>query len=160
MDTWQWSRVLHVLGVVLWIGGLSFVTLILLPLTRRWPDAADQNRLFGYAERRFAMWARGTTLVTGLSGFAMLYLSHGWSRFAQPDQWWLYAMVGIWAVFTMMLFVVEPLILHRWIHAHVKQDPVGTMRRLHLMHIVLLTLSLITIAGAVAGSHGGNLLAW
>ncbi|MEO8838783.1 MAG: hypothetical protein ABI351_08715 [Herbaspirillum sp.] len=157
MDALLWSRVLHVLGVVIWIGGVSFVTLILLPASIRRPGASEQSRLFASAESSFAWWARGATLITGLTGFYMLYLTNGWSRFARPDQWWLYAMVTIWAIFTLMLFVVEPLLLHRWVRANVKRDPAGTMRRLHRAHLVLLTLSLITIAGAVAGSHGGNL---
>jgi uncharacterized membrane protein len=35
MDPATVARVLHVLGVVLWIGGLAFVTTILLPSVRR-----------------------------------------------------------------------------------------------------------------------------
>ncbi len=37
MSVWLWSRVLHVLGVVIWIGGVTFVTLVLLPAVRRLP---------------------------------------------------------------------------------------------------------------------------
>lgn len=157
MDAWLWSRVLHVLGVVIWIGGVGFVTLVLLPAVRRQPD---QHQLFEQAEGRFAWWARGTTLVTGLSGFYMLYLSNGWSRFAQPGQWWLHAMVAVWLIFTLMLFVLEPLVLHRLFRRIAQHDPRGLMLRIQRMHVFLLLISLITVAGAVAGSHGGNLLAW
>jgi len=157
MNAWLWARVLHVLGVVVWIGGVAFVTLVLLPAARRQPDS---HRLFEQAEGRFAWWARGATLLTGLSGFAMLALSDGWGRFAQPGQWWLHAMLAVWVIFTLMLFVIEPLLLHRLFRRIARHDPRGLMRRIQLLHVFLLTISLITVAGAVAGSHGGNLLAW
>jgi uncharacterized membrane protein len=160
MNAWQWSRVLHVLGVVIWIGGVGFVTLVLLPAVRTLPDVANRHRLFELAEGRFAWWARGATLVTGLSGFYMLYLTDGWSRFTQSGQWWLHAMVAVWAIFTLMLFVLEPLVLHRMFARLAQRDPHGLMRRIQRMHVFLLVISLITVAGAVAGSHGGNLLAW
>jgi uncharacterized membrane protein len=160
MNAWLWSRVLHVLGVVVWIGGVAFVTLVLLPAVRRAADGAGQHALFERVEGRFAWWARGATLVTGLSGFTMLYLSDGWGRFAQPGQWWLHAMVTVWAIFTLMLFVLEPLVLHRVFRDVAQRDPAGTMRRIQRMHVFLLTISLITVAGAVAGSHGGDLFAW
>lgn len=158
MNAWLWSRVLHVLGVVIWIGGVAFVTLVLLPAIRRQVDGDPEQ--FERAEGRFSWWARGATLVTGMSGFYMLHLSDGWGRFAQPGQWWLHAMVAVWLVFTLMLFVLEPLFLHRRMHQAVMQDGATALRRIQRLHEVLLVASLVTVAGAVAGSHGGNLLAW
>jgi hypothetical protein len=57
-----------------------------------------------------------------------------------------------------MLFVAEPLILHRWLLARAKVEPEATFRLVERFHRILLTLSLITIVGAVAGSHGLLLL--
>ncbi len=57
----------------------------------------------------------------------------------------------------MMLFVLEPLVLHRWFRARAIQEPKKTFRRIQRLHWVLLLLSLITVAGAVAGSHGWRL---
>ena len=44
--------------------------------------------------------------------------------------------------------------LHRWFAARARRDPGSTFILLHRMHWVLLALSLLTVAGAVAGSHG------
>ena len=63
-------------------------------------------------------------------------------------------MVLVWGVFTLMLFVLEPLWLHRWFEARAQRDLEGTFAIITRMHWVLLALSVITIAGAVAGSHG------
>jgi len=71
------ARVLHVLGVVLWIGGVGMVTTVLLPATKRMKTSAERIMFFEAVERGFALQARVTTLVTGLSG---LYLVHKLNR--------------------------------------------------------------------------------
>ena len=38
----------------------------------------------------------------------MLYRFDMWDRFRYGAYWWLDAMVGVWLVFTLMLFVFEP----------------------------------------------------
>ena len=35
-----------------------------------------------------------------------------------------------------------------------QRDPAGTFRRIERLHRVLLTISLVTVLGAVAGAHG------
>ncbi len=149
------ARVLHVLGVVLWIGGVAFVTLVLLPAAVRDPDPARGIEAFEQFERRFSFQAKLWTLLTGLSGFYIAWRLGLWPRFAQLQFWWMHAMVAIWLVFTVVLFVLEPLVLHRWFAARARRDPAGTLQLISRFHWVLLIASLITVAGVVAGSHGG-----
>lgn len=148
------ARVLHVLAVVLWIGGVAMVTTVLLPAVRRLESGARRIELFETIEGRFAWQARFTTLLAGLTGFYMVYRLHAWSWFAQPRMWWLHAMVCVWALFTFMLFVAEPLFLHRWLRRRAQVDPDGTFALICRLHWVLLALSLVTLAGTVAGAHG------
>lgn len=148
------ARVLHVLGVVLWIGGVAMVTTVLLPATKRMKTPAERVAFFETVERGFALQARVTTLVTGLSGFYLVHELNLWQRFMHVQYWWLHAMVAIWAVFTLMLFVIEPLFLHRWFIERARREPESTFRLITRFHWVLLGLSLVTVAGAVAGSHG------
>ena len=154
MEAWAYARALHVLGVVLWIGGVSMVTLSLLPAAREIGPADRPLQLFEQVERRFARQSRWTTTLVGASGFYLVFSLDLWSRFTQPSHWWMAAMVIVWAVFSLMLFVLEPLVLHRWFERRARRDPAGTMRLLLRMHWVLLAISLLTIAGAVTGSHG------
>jgi uncharacterized membrane protein len=149
------ARVLHVLGVVLWIGGVAFVTLVLLPAALRHPDPARGVEIFEQAERRFALHAKAWTLLTGLSGLYLTWRFDLWWRFAEADFWWMHAMVAIWLVFTVVLFVLEPLALHRWFSTRARRDPAGALQLMQHLHRALLLASLITVAGAVAGSHGG-----
>jgi uncharacterized membrane protein len=147
-------RALHVLGVVLWIGGVAFVTTVLLPAVRRLKSPAERVAFFEEVERRFAWQARATTLLVGATGFHLTAAWDLWSRFGSPGYWWMHAMVAVWAIFTVMLFIAEPLFLHRRLIERAKHDPEGTFRRIERMHWVLLTISLVTVLGAVAGAHG------
>jgi uncharacterized membrane protein len=72
MDDVTIARALHVAAVVLWIGGVGFVTTVLLPTLRRLPDPAEQAALFQAVERRFGAQARASVIVVGLSGLYML----------------------------------------------------------------------------------------
>ena len=149
------ARALHVLGVVLWIGGVGFVTTVLLPAVRRMKDPNDRVAFFEAVEGRFAWQARGTTLLVGLSG---LYLVYAWElgdRFTQIAYWWLHAMVFVWVVFSVMLFLAEPLFLHRWFLARATSKPTETFRLIQVLHWILLIISLVTVLGATMGSHGG-----
>jgi uncharacterized membrane protein len=151
------ARALHVVTVVLWIGGVAFVTLVLLPAVAQFREPAERVAFFGRVEAGFARQARITTLLAGLSGVYLAYRLDAWSRFADPGFWWMHAMVVVWLIFTVMLFLLEPLWLHRWFAARAARDPEGTFRLLWRMHFLLLTISLIAVAGAAAGSHGWRL---
>jgi len=154
MDDAALARALHVVGVVLWIGGVGFVTTVLLPAVRRLKEPDERVAFFEAVERRFAWQARGTTLLVGGSGLYLLHAWDLWDRFFQPGFWWMHAMVLIWLIFTVMLFVAEPLFLHRWFLDNARRRPEATFRLIERLHRVLLLLSLITVLGATAGSHG------
>lgn len=145
-------RAAHVLGVVIWIGGVAFVTMVLLPGLAA--DYAPARRLqaFHRLEGRFTWIARASVAVVGVSGVWMARRLELWPRFSDPTAWWLHAMVGVWAVFALILFVAEPLVLHRRMAQ--SRDPARTFRRLALMHWVLLAVSLVAVFGAAAGAHG------
>ena len=145
------ARALHVLSVVLWIGGVAMVTLVLIPNVLRNGGSVEQFEAF---ERGFATQSRITVLLAGVSGFYMVWRLDLWARFTEPRFWWMHAMTLVWLVFSAVLYVLEPWVLHRWFHAQSAVDALGTMRRVQTLHRVLLVVSLLTIAGAVAGSHG------
>jgi hypothetical protein len=69
----------------------------------------------------------------------------------------MHAMVCLWLLFTVVLFVAEPLVLHRRFHTRAIAVPDAAFALLHRAHWLLLGLSVITILGAVAGSQGVSL---
>jgi len=154
LDKFALARVIHVLAVVLWIGGVAMVTTVLIPAIRKMSSDTDPTTIFERIESRFAWQARITILLAGLSGFYMLYYLDQWNRYTEPRFWWIHAMTLVWAIFMFVLFVAEPLFLHRLFRQHAQRDPVKTLAFVHRFHIILLVLGLVTTAGAVAGSHG------
>ena len=154
MEKYAFARVVHVLAVVLWIGGVAMVTTVLLPTIRRMTSKDEQVTTFERVESRFALQAKITTLLTGLSGFYMLFYTDAWHRYTELRFWWVHAMTIVWVIFTLVLFVAEPLFLHRLFKESASKDPIKTFAIVHRLHWVALALSLVTIAGAVAGSHG------
>jgi uncharacterized membrane protein len=150
------ARVLHVLAVILWIGGVGFVTLVLLPALRAQAGTPDWLARFAALEQRFAWQARIVSLLAGLTGLYLIVDYDLWDRFGYLNFWWMHGMVLVWALFTFVLFLGEPLFLDRWLRQRTARDAAGTHRLVYRLHMVLLILSLIVAAGAVAGSHGGH----
>lgn len=148
------ARAFHVVGVVLWIGGVAFVTTALIPSLRNMTDTDKRWALFEQLEGKFAFQARIVTLVTGLTGFYMLEYMQAWGRYHQLQFWWIHLMTLIWLLFTLVLFVLEPLVLHRRFKRMAAEHSDRAFALLHRMHKVLLALSLIAVFGTVAGVHG------
>ncbi len=156
MNEFILARVIHVLSVVLWIGGVAMVTTVLLPILTRMQSPSEAMTFFGNFRRRFAAQARYTTLLVGFSGFYMVYVLDAWYRFTEWQYWWMHTMVFIWLVFSVMLFVMEPRARRRQSQSGIPVQNISadTFVKIQRMHWILLGLSLITVAGAVAGSHG------
>ena len=158
MDDVVIARALHVLAVVIWIGGVAMVTMVVLPAVRRGDIGPNRLRAFEAIERRFVWHARLATVIVGLTGFYMTDRLGLWGRFGSAEFWWMHAMVCLLLLFTLLLFVAEPLGLHRRFHARALAAPDAAFALLHRAHWLLLALSVITILGAVAGSQGMSLL--
>jgi len=150
------ARAIHVLAVLIWIGGVAFVTMVMIPACRAMAEPEAQLELFERLEHRFAAIARWSVLLAGASGLWLTWLLGAWDRFADPAAWWwMHGMVAVWTIFAVMLFILEPFVLQKLFAKLSRRDPLGTMARIQRVHVVLLTVSLVVVAGAVAGSHGG-----
>lgn len=145
------ARAFHVLSVVHWIGGVSFVTLVVLPLARC--SGAAGVDLFERVEHGFSRQVRVSIPLAGASGFWMTWRMDLWDRFGAPAFWWMTAMVAVWSLFMTVVFVIEPLFGARLAHA-ARQRPAAFLTRALRLHILLLLASAITVLGASAGAHG------
>jgi uncharacterized membrane protein len=151
------ARAIHVVSVVMWIGGVYFVTTVIIPKLRKEKDHKLRLEQFESVERKFALQAKYITVVAGLTGFYMVHYLNAWERFLHIQFWWLQLMSFVWLVFTVVLFLLEPLVLHRWFHKNAETNSDRTFALLHNFHKVILTISLVAVFGAVAGSHGLHL---
>lgn len=153
MDDVVLARAVHVLSVVHWIGGMAFVTLVVLPVARRAVDPHKGLALFEAVEQRFSAQVRLSVPLAGLSGFYMAERLDAWPRLLDAAQWWLGAMVLLWLLFMAILFVVEPVAGHRLVEAG-RVDPGGLLRLVERIHWLLLAASTVVVAAAVLGAHG------
>jgi uncharacterized membrane protein len=65
------TRALHVLAVVIWIGGVAKATRVVLPAVKRGDLGTDRLSAFREIERRFIWQARTAFIVAGMSGFCV-----------------------------------------------------------------------------------------
>ncbi|MFA7602834.1 MAG: hypothetical protein WCY29_07480 [Novosphingobium sp.] len=152
MDDFTLARVLHILAIVAWIGGVAFVTTVLMPAIRRNEPPSARLAAFHRVEAGFAWQARLWVGLAGLTGLWMIHRADLWYRFAELRFWRMHAMVAVWAVFAAMLYVIEPLFLHRRMER--SRTPEADFARMERMHRLLLAASLVTLVGAMAGAHG------
>ena len=148
------ARALHILAIVHWIGGVFMVTAMILPAVARMEEPKKRITLFEKVEARFATQAKISVTLAGVTGFYMTHRLHAWDRFLDPGYWWMHAMVLVWTVFTVVLFVAEPLFLHAWFLRKAKRSPDGAIALVQRFHWVLLSVSLVAIGAAALGAHG------
>lgn len=145
------ARAVHVLGVIWWVGGVAMVTASILPALKNAGLADDERlRIFRTIRGRFVWQARAAVLLVGVSGAYLLAYLGGFTRLRMGlAGWWIDLMVLTWAVFALILFVLEPLGLMR--RTGIARKP----RAFFLMHVFLLTLALVTAGSGVIWAHGG-----
>lgn len=139
---------IHLLAVVWWVGGVAMVTATLLPIVNRLPGPERIQRI-RELEHRFANQARVAVVLVGITGFWMLGLTGGLARLQFAHGWWIDLMLLVWVLFTVMLFVAEPLRLPA------KIGLIHKPRVFLILHAVLLTLALAAIFCGVVGARGG-----
>jgi len=148
------ARAIHILSIVIWMGGVAFVTIVLIPTIRHASFRRDECNLFNLIENRFATIARVLVLLAGISGFYMIYQLDAWNRFLDIRYFWMHAMVLIWLMFVLALFLIEPFFIkdHGRIVKH--GESFGNLHKTQVVHSIILTLSLITLCISVLGAHG------
>jgi len=158
MPLFYLMHIVHLLTVILWIGGLAFVTIIVLPMAIRTPDALQKVLTFQRVERGFAKLARVYNLVTGISGLIMMFLM-GWqkvlfTRAGLP----LTFMFLIWVFWFIMLFGLEPIVIKKMLEnlakSGNKMDIDTVFKRMNRLHWFMVIISLAaSVAGALV-AHG------
>ena len=136
MDWGIVARAVHVLAIVVWIGGVWLITTLLLPAMRQHPPE-QWLRDFEAIEQRFAPQARIALIIALLSGLYMIDEYDLWDRFAHPQFWWMHVMVAVWALYALMLFVLEPLVLRRVLHR--RRQKIGLRENVADLHLPVMS---------------------
>ena len=83
MDDFTLARAVHVLAVILWIGGVAFVTLVVMPMLKASEEPDTRLARFQQIESGFAWQARIWVLIAGASGLWMVWRADMWGRFME-----------------------------------------------------------------------------
>lgn len=148
------ARAIHVLSIVIWMGGVAFVTLVLIPALRKNYLEQEQLIIFNMIENSFAKIARLSVALAGISGLYMVYKLNAWDKFTNLHQFWMSAMVLIWVMFALALFIVEPFFINNRGRMMKNTRGISNLRKTQIIHLIILLLSLITIFCSVLGAHG------
>jgi putative copper export protein len=151
-------HIIHLLTVILWIGGLSFITTMIFPIIIKTEDPLAKVLLFRKVEHRFARTARIYNLVTGASGLIMVLIM-GWQKVLFTGAGLpLLIMVLIWVFWFVMLFGLEPLVIRKMLERMMKNsekmDIDAVFSRMNRMHWFLLVLSFVAATGGAVFAHG------
>ncbi len=141
------SLIIHVLSVVVWIGGVSFVTMVMFPIIQREQNSLEQVMMFQGVEHRFARIARLLVILAGISGLYLLHVK-GFSFAA-------WVMIFIWTLYASLLFFLEKMIFKKLFSTpSAKQlDTKQIFFRLQAFHYVILAFSFFAIAAGVWAGH-------
>jgi uncharacterized membrane protein len=141
------ALIIHVLSIVIWIGGVAFVTMIIFPMIQRTENSLEQVMMFQGVEHRFGKIAKAMVIIAGLSGF---YLAH--TNGLSVGVW---IMIVVWTVYASLLFFLEkPLFKKLFSKPSGKElDTKQVFFRLQVFHWVVLGLSFFAVAAGIWTGH-------
>lgn len=146
---------IHVTIVVLWIGGVAFVTIIIFPLLLKMDDSFEKVLLFQRVENRFAKQARAYAWTAGITGAILLYLTGQHRALFTLNALGATVMLVVWLVYTLVL-TFEKKIFGVLFSQPEKLNAAKIFVRLNTFHWVVLGLSLAAVFIGVWTGHGGH----
>ncbi len=144
--------IIHVIGVIIWIGGVAFVTIVIFPMMYRTEGSLEKALLFQRVEHRFAGMVRWLIVIVGATGFWILYDKYGFGILVVPRGAAIVIMMAAWAFYTGVL------LSERKIFARIFADPERidmdrALKIINAMHWFLLTISFTAVAAGVWFGH-------
>ena len=147
-------KLLHLLAVVIWVGGMFFAYMVLRPAAVDVLQPPERLRLWDNVFHRFFQWVWGAIGALLASGFYMIYLFGGMAHVPLYVHIMLLLGLVMVAVYCYVFFACYvPFNLHvakeRWKEAG---EILGKVRKLIAVN---LTLGLVTVSVAAIGVAGG-----
>ena len=150
--------IIHVLAVILWIGGLAFVTILIFPSLYKMQEALQKVLFFQRIEHRFAPLARIYSATVGITGIVMLVHTGWYKLLFTGEGLFLTIMFLIWVFWIVMLFGLEPLVIKKMLESMAKSGDKmeidSVFKRMNVMHWVLLFVSMVAAASGIIFAHG------
>jgi uncharacterized membrane protein len=146
----------HVLGVVIWIGGVAFVTTTVFPMIMRMEGSLEKVLFFQGVEHRFAKIAKAMVTLVGLTGLGLLQLTGEWDILFTLNGIGPTIMLIVWTLYVLILFF-EARLFKVIFGGGAQHDTARVFFHLTVFHWVILGMSLLAVAVGVWAGHGGRL---
>jgi uncharacterized membrane protein len=145
--------IIHVICVIAWIGGVTFVTTVIFPMMYQTEGSLEKALLFQRVEHRFAAMVKWLIAIVGVTGFWLLSAKYGFAVLAQRRGLGIAIMLFVWTLYATIL------LLERKIFGRIFADPEKTdmnkaLKLINAMHWFLVTISYSAVAGGVWFGHG------
>jgi uncharacterized membrane protein len=147
-------KLIHLLAVLIWVGGMFFSYVVLRPATADILQPPDRLRLWDNVFRRFFNWVWGAIGMILVTGLYMIYQYGGMAHVTHYIHVMLLLGLAMTTIYCYVFFACYvPFNLHvakeRWKEAG---EIMGKIRKLVGLNLML---GLITISVAVIGVAGG-----
>ena len=142
----------HVLGVVIWIGGVAFVTMIVFPMITRMENSLEKVIFFQGIEHRFARVAKSSVVVVGLTGGWLLHVTGEWRILFSMAGLGPTLMILVWTIYLLVL-LFEGELFKMIFGGRAQQDTDKVFSLLSRSHWVILSLSLLAVGVGVWAGH-------
>ena len=142
----------HLLGVVVWVGGMFFAYMALRPAAAQILDPPPRLRLWNGTFARFFPWVWVSVALILASGFHLISLLGGFAALRLH----VHAMLGLGILMTTIFLVVVFVPyrrLSRFVAAEDWKAAGGALAQIRRLVGINLALGLVTIAVATVGSH-------
>ncbi len=144
--------IVHVIGVIIWIGGVTFVTTVIFPMMEQTEGSLEKALLFQRVEHRFAGMVRWLLAIVGATGFWILFDAYGFGFLFQERGLGILIMIVAWAFYTGVL-LSERKIFGRIFADPGKIDMDRALKIINAMHWFLLAVSFTAVAAGVWFGH-------
>jgi uncharacterized membrane protein len=143
----QLARWLHVLGVIVWVGGMVFAHFALRPSVQEVLEPPQRLSLMSATLRRFFRWVAASIAVIIATGFGWIIAAGGFARVAP----YVHTMTAIGLLMT-LIFGYIWLVSFRAFDLHLRagQVPLAVARLATIRRLVVVNLVLGVITTAVA----------
>jgi len=142
-----WLIYIHLLSIVIWIGGVAFVTAIILPVLGRMEDSMAKVSFFMGFEKRFQLLAKICVIVAGATGILMFQQRGAFASLTGEETFLIGYKFLVWLIFAVLLFGGEKRLMGTLVSQ--KTSPEKAFKRLSIFHWVALILSLLAIMAGV-----------
>jgi uncharacterized membrane protein len=144
--------IIHVICVIVWIGGVAFVTMVIFPMMYRTEGSLEKALLFQGVEHRFSGMVKWLIALVGVTGFWLLSAKYGVAILLERRGIGILIMLFAWALYTTVL-LSERRIFGRIFADPEKIDMNKALRMINVMHWFLLIISFSAVAGGVWFGH-------